>query len=341
MTMLFELPSFKHVTGKSVPEVLSLLNQYGAKAKIIAGGTDLLGLMKDRVAGPMLAIPEVLVNIKKLPQADRITYEEEMGLQIGAAVTLDQLGKNEIVKQKYVILSQAARQVGTTPLRNMGTIGGNICQRPRCLYFRHPFFVCFKKGGSQCYAVTGEHRDHSAILKTGKCIMAHPSDMAPPLIALRAKAIIAGSGRERELNLSEFFLGPNEINETVLQPGEFIRAFQVPKQNSRNLQHFIKFRIRKSSDFAIASVSVVANVVNEICRDAKIVLGGVAPFPYMADAAAEIVRGKRLNEEVISRAAEASMAEARPLPMNRYKVDLTKVLVKRVLMSIADQASVA
>ena len=164
--------------------------------------------------------------------------------------------------------------------------------------------------------------------------MAHPSDMAPALIALGAKAILAGPGEGRELNLSEFFLGPNEINETVLQPGEFIQAFQVPEKNGYRSQYFLKSRIRKSADFAIASVSVVANVVNKICRDAKIVLGGVAPFPYVAETAAEIVRGKRLNEEVISRAAEASVAESRPLPMNRYKVDITKVLVKRALMFI-------
>ena len=203
--MLFELPGFDHIDAKDAKEAASCLRKYGEKARIIAGATDLLGFMKDRIEGPGLKVPEVLVNIKTIPGIARIDYDEKTGLRIGAAVTLNQLATSDLIKQKFNILSQAALQVGTTQIRNMGTVGGNLCQRPRCLYFRQAHFVCFKKGGTTCYAVTGEHRFYHSIMKKGKCVMAHPSDMAPALIALKAKAIIAGSEGERGLPLEAFF----------------------------------------------------------------------------------------------------------------------------------------
>jgi len=153
--MLFELPGFEHVDAKDAREAALCLRQYGEKAKVIAGATDLLSLMKDRIEGPELKVPEVLVNIKTIPGIARIDYDEKTGLRIGAGVTLNQLATADLIRQKFNILSQAVLQVGTTQIRNMGTVGGNVCQRPRCLYFRHAHFVCFKKGGSKCYAVAG------------------------------------------------------------------------------------------------------------------------------------------------------------------------------------------
>jgi xanthine dehydrogenase YagS FAD-binding subunit len=332
--MLFELPSFEHVDARDVKEVAFWLQKYGGKARVIAGATDLLGLMKDKVEGPEFRIPEVLVNIKRVPEMTRITYDEGTGLRIGAAVTLSRLAASDVIRQEFRILSQAALQVGTTQLRNMGTLGGNLCQRPRCLYFRHPHFLCFKKGGSKCYAATGEHRYYHSILKHGRCVMAHPSDLAPALIALKAEVMIMSPNGERRVPVQEFFLGPNHYTETILKTDEYLTEIHVPTQNERTRQVFLKERIRHSADFALSSVAAVARISGGICEDIRIVLGGVAPLPYVASMAEEDIRGKKVDEDLISQAAEVSVKGAKPLLMNGYKVGLTKTLVKRALTSI-------
>jgi len=301
---------------------------------VIAGATDLLGLMKDKVEGPEFRIPEVLVNIKRIPDMTRIAYHEGTELRIGAGVTLSRLAASDVIRQGFRILSQAALQVGTTQLRNMGTLGGNLCQRPRCLYFRHPHFLCFKKGGSKCYAATGEHRFYHSILKHGRCVMAHPSDLAPALIALKAEAMIMSPHGERKVHLQEFFLGPNHYTETILKTDEYLTEIYVPAQNERTRQVFLKERIRHSADFALSSVAAVARISAGICEEVRIVLGGVAPFPYVASMAEEAIRGNKLHEGLISQAAESSVEGAKPLLMNGYKVELTKALVRRALTSM-------
>jgi len=332
--MLFELPSFEHVDARDMKEVAFWLQKYGGKAKVIAGATDLLGLMKDRVEGPECKIPEVLVNIKRIPDMTRITYDEGTGLRIGAGVTLNRLVTSDVIEKRFKILSQAALQVGTTQIRNMGTLGGNLCQRPRCLYFRQAHFLCFKKGGTKCYAALGEHRYYHSILKNGKCVMAHPSDLAPALIALKAEVMIMSPNGERKVPLQEFFLGPNHYTESILKTDEYLTEIYVPTQNERTRQVFLKERIRHSADFALSSVAAVARISGDICKDIRIVLGGVAPLPYVASMAEEIIREKKLDEKIISQAAGASVEGAKPLSMNGYKVDLTKALVRRALTSI-------
>jgi xanthine dehydrogenase YagS FAD-binding subunit len=332
--MLFELPSFEHINVKDIGEAAFWLQKYGEKARVVAGGTDLLSLMKDRIEGPELKLPDILINIKSIHDLNRITYDQESGLRIGAVVTLNRLATADVIKQKYNILSQAVQQVGTTQIRNMGTIGGNICQRPRCVYFRHPHFICFKKGGNKCYAAAGEHRYYHSILKNGKCVMAHPSDIGPAFVALKARATIVSANREREVPMEDFFLGPNHFTETILKSDEFLKEIQIPTQSDIIHQLFLKQRIRHSADFALSSVAIVAEISEGIWDDVRIVLGGIAPYPYRAPRAEEIVRGKRLTEGLISKAAEASVEGAHPLPMNGYKVDLTKALVRRALTSI-------
>ena len=315
-------------------KAVTCLKSYDGKASVIAGATDLLALMKDRIEGPKLKVPEALVNIKNIPGIGRITREKETGLSMGAAVTLNQMAVSDEITPTFGILSQAARMVGTTQLRNMGTLGGNLCQRPRCLYFRHPHFVCFKKGGTGCYAAGGEHRFYHSILKKGKCVMAHPSDMAPALVALKAGAVIAGVDGERIVPLRDFFLGPDNVEETILKSDEFILAVEVPDQPGETRQCFLKQRVRHAADFALASVALVARMVDGICQDITIVLGGVAPFPYVAKTAGEMVEGHALTERLISDAAGAALEEARSLPMNQYKVDLTRAIVKRALETV-------
>jgi xanthine dehydrogenase YagS FAD-binding subunit len=205
------------------------------------------------------------------------------------------------------------------------------------LYFRQAHFLCYKKGGDRCYAAAGEHRFYHSIIEKGKCVMAHPSDMAPALIALKAKAVIAGCEGERSLPLEDFFLGPNNFRETALRPDEFLTAVEVPSQDYKPSQFFLKQRIRRAADFALSSAAVAARVSDGVCEDIRMVLGGIAPFPLVATAAEAILKGRRLDERLISEAAEASVKGARPLPMNGYKADLTKTLVRRALTMIRQE----
>ena len=336
--LLYELPIFKHVDVKTIEEAISRLRSYGERARVIAGGTDLLSLMKDRIGGSQFPIPDILINIKSIPAMNRIIDDGEKGLRMGAAVTLNHLETSETINKKFHILSQAARQVGTTQIRHLGTIGGNICQRPRCLYFRHLDFLCYKKGGAKCYALTGEHRYYHSIMKYGRCVTAHPSDLAPALMALKAKAVIAGPAGERQVSLQDFFLGPNDLRETVVKADELLIEVRLPDQGKGTYQRFLKHRIRHSADFSLVSVAAVARISQGDCEDIQIVLAGVAPFPFKASGAEEMILGRRLGEETILKAVDAALEEAKPLPMNGYKVDLTKALVKRVLTSIWQEA---
>ena len=337
--MFVEIPEIKHVDAKDFEEAVYWLTEYGDRAKVIGGATDLLGLMKDRIEGPGFKTPEILVNIKTIPEMNQIKDENDW-LRIGAGVTLDRIEESRTINEKYGILAQAASGVGTIQLRNMGTIGGNVCQRPRCMYFRHPHFICRKKGGGKCYAITGDHRDYYSIfLNKRKCVMAHPSDMAPALAALNTKAVIGDSDGKREIPLQAFFLGPDQLKETILQPEELLIEFRVPNPEEKTYQCFAKQRIRRSFDFALASVAMVARIDEEVCKEIRIVLGGVAHFPYAATGAEEVLRGRRFSDELISAASEASVKEARPLRMNHYKRDLTKVCVKRALRTLWQESS--
>ncbi len=331
--MLYELPVIRHIDARDVNDVVACLTAHGDRAAVIAGATDLLALMKDRIEGPKMRTPEVLINIKTIPGIGDIAYTKGQGLRIGAAVTLSHIISSSEVGTRFSILTQAARVIGTTQLRNMGTVGGNICQRPRCAYFRHPRFACFKKGGVRCYAVAGEHRFYHAILESGKCVSAHPSDMAPALVALKAYAVIVGPGGQRRVPVRDVFSGPDALTETSLTPHEFLLAFEVPDQPADMRQVFVKQRIRRAADFALASVALVARLSDGVCTDISMVLGGIAPFPHVANRAEEAIKGRALTEDTIATAAEAALEGAKPLPMNHYKIDLTKAIVRNALAS--------
>lgn len=206
------------------------------------------------------------------------------------------------------------------------------------MYFRHPHFICLKKGGKKCFAVTGEHRDYHAILKPGRCVMAHPSDMAPALVALNAKGVIAGPEGEKIVPMREFFADFGNCRETVLRPDQFLKEVRIPYPKAGNRQIFLKHRVRHSADFALSSVAAVAVIDNGICVDINLALGGVAPRPLVAEGAENVLRGGRLDESLIAEAAEAAIEGAKPLPRNRYKIGLTRALVQRALALISEDA---
>ena len=328
--MLDELPPLEHVDAGSVAEAVRWLGHYGDRAKLLAGGTDLLGLMKDRIAGAKMPMPEVLINIKTVPGMDAVVSSPCGGLRIGATVKLADLEHHPVVRQMYPALAQAAASVATTQIRHMGTVGGNLCQRPWCWYFRHPAFECFKRGGKQCFALPGNHSTYFAFLGLGICIMSHPSDLAPALMAFGASVSIAGPAGDRSVPIDEFFKGPRSVSETVLGPADVLIGVDVPAPPAGARSAFIKHRIRDTWDFALSEVAVAWAPGVPV----RIALGGVAPYPFRATEAEKVVGSEPMTAEVIGRAADAVLAKARPLATNGYKVDVTRAIVKRALTAI-------
>lgn len=318
---------FSFVNAKTIHEAVSLSKAYGTKTKLIAGGTDLLGELKDRV---LLSQPEVLVNLKTIPFMDHIK-EEEAVLRIGALTKLDQIATSPIVNEKYNALAQAARSVGSPQIRNMGTIGGNLCQDVRCCYYRAspwcgPSFICLRKGGRVCYAVAGDNRYHSIFGGKKGCFAVCPSDMAPALVALNAQVKTS----KRTAKLEELF---HHSTSTILDTDEIVTEIMVPNPSGGTKSTYIKFALRKAVDFAIVSIALVLTVNGGACEDVKIVLGGVAPNPWRPKAAEDSIQGKPIDARIAEAASAAAVAEAIVLSDNRYKVQIAKTLVKRALLA--------
>ena len=292
------MKSFKHYDANSVENALSILAEYKDKAKLCAGGTALLDVMKRRIS----PTPEVVVNIKNIPGMNEITEDEE-GLKIGPLVTISDLEKSSLIKSKYGILSQAAASVATPAIRNMGTIVGNLTQHVRCWYYLKPDFKCYRKGGTICYATSGDNRYHS-IMEQKVCVATNPSDMAIALSALNAKLQIRNSEGQRNVDLKDFFITLGN----TLNPEDMITSIIVPNAPSKGM--FKKFSYRKAIDFAIVSA---ASATTE--EGTLIALGGVAPVPIVGT-----------TEEINS-----SIDNATPLSMNKYKVQIAKTLIKEVM----------
>jgi xanthine dehydrogenase YagS FAD-binding subunit len=323
---------FEHFNAASVDEAIALLKRFNGTGKLNAGGTDLLGTLKGDI---LPAYPEAVINIKTIPGLDFIE-EDRNGLKIGALTKLVDIVESPVIQKSFQVLADAAKSVASPEIRNMGTIGGNLCQESRCWYFRYPHTMggrihCFRKGGKSCPAVKGDNRYHS-VFGGKKCFAVCPSDMAVALAAQDAIVTIAGPDGEKTLPLTALYhpLG------CVLTGNELITEIQIPGTFRHAAQKFIKFRVRESVDFAIASVATTMTMTGETCRDVRIILGAVAPAPYRASAAEDALKGKRLTPDTVQAAAEAAVTHARPLSRNAYKVEIIKALVKRAINEIAD-----
>jgi xanthine dehydrogenase YagS FAD-binding subunit len=325
---------FELIDARSLAEAASLLKKHGAKAAPLAGGGDLLYLMKDFVEGPKFKLPTTLVNLESIPGIDTIKYEAGKGLVMGAMVKVADIEANKTVAEKYPVIHQAAAEVASPQLRNMGTLGGNLCQKPRCWYYRHPDIVCLKKGGETCWAKGGDNRYYHAILEGGPCYIVSPSDMAPALIAAGATVHLVGGKAPRSMPLEKFYVTTkdNLYQETVLAPGELVAEVRVPESKPGTKSAFVKTRIRGSWDFALASAAVSLRVQNGVVQEARVCLGGVSPRPYRAEAAEKALVGKKADEATAKAAAEAALADAEPMSMNAYKVDLAKAVLKRAIV---------
>jgi len=254
-------------------------------------------------------------------------------LKIGALTTLSNISGSSIVKEKYGVLAEAAYTVATPQIRNMATLGGNLCQEVRCWYYRYPHAIggrllCLRKGSGQCLAVSGDNRYH-AILGGKGCFAVCPSDTAVALTALHAVIKVTGTRKNRMVPVEDFFTTLGNI----LQTGEIVTEIQIPKPLDEAKQTFLKLTLRKPVDFATVSVASVIVLENGICRDARIVLGAVAPAPVRATKAEEVIKGRPIDPKVAAEAAEQAVGGVMPLAMNAYKVEIAKTLVKRAILS--------
>ena len=322
------MKSFAYVHAATEKEAVAALGTGRGKYLPLAGGTDLLALMKDYVA-----TPERLVNVKSLDS--KITRRPDGGLTIGAAVTIEDLSANADVRRLYPALVTAADAVGTPQIRAAGTVGGNLNQRPRCWYFRNEEFDCLKKGGSRCFAKDGENQYH-AIFGGGPCHMIHPSSLAVPAVALGATFRVVGPAGEREVAAADYYVMPdrNIFGETVLQPNELLTHVMLPPPGNAKTATY-EVRYKPSHDWPVASASVVLDTRGTTVRAARVVLGAVAPIPWRSKAAEAELAGKAMTEQAAMAAADAAIEGAKAMTQNAYKITIARTAVKRAVMLAA------
>jgi len=318
------------VRATTVAEACALLAEPGTRARANAGGSDLLGALKD---GIYPEPPDLLVDLKTIPGLDAIEADEA-GLRVGALARLADIARSEPIRAHWPIFSQAAQAVASPQIRNVATLGGNLCQEVRCWYFRYPAGLggsidCLRKGGPRCPAVKGDTRYH-AIFEGRGCFAVCPSDTAVALAALDAIVVLEGpGGARRELPVQDVYtpLG------TVLEPGELVTAVRVPPPAEEARSAFLKFTVREPIDFAVVSVAASITLRDGVCTDARLVLGAVGPRPYRALEAEARLIGGPIDERAAVEAAEVALAGAKPLRGNAYKVPLARSIVMRAILA--------
>ncbi len=322
---------FAYTRATTVREAVAALAAPGARA--LAGGTDLLGCARDRVFDV-----SAVVSLARVDALRGIAATADGGLRIGATTTIDAIARHPLVAARYRALAEAAAAVASPQLRHQGTLGGNLCQRPRCWYFRGGY-DCARKGGDTCYAVDGDNRYH-CLFGGGVCVIVHPSDTATALTALGATVAIAGPTGERAVPIDEFFVLPETdvTREHVLGPGEIVTEVRLPALPEGTLSACRKVRARGAWDFALASLAATVRLEKDRVRDARLVLGAAAPIPWRARDAEQAIAGQRLDAKTIQRAAAAAVRGAAPLAHNGYKVAMFRGLVEEVLEGFAPRA---
>jgi len=321
------LPNFRYVKPRTLADAVAFAAAPGAV--LHAGGTDLLGVLRDGVRGA-----EAVVSLSGLGEL-RGLGEARGRLRIGALTTVAEVADSPLVQQTLPGLAQAAAAVGSPQLRHQGTVGGNLCQKPRCWYYRGDFH-CLRKGGDTCFAAQGENQYH-CIFGGESCLYVHPSDLAPMLVALGALVRLVGPGGSRVVPLEKFYVLPADdfTRETVLEPGEILTEVVVPLLPAGTRTSYRKVRTRGAWDFALAAVALAVSFDGQRVREARVVLGGVAPIPWRAAGADNALRGVRLTAGEAARAAEAAVVGAQPLERNAYKVHLVRNLVRESLLALA------
>ena len=320
------MQAFEYANPASLQDALGLLGNKWGEADVLAGGTDQLSLMKE-----YLATPKRLVNIKSIKELGGI-QNSKTGLRIGATVTFEELAENAEVRKVFPALAEAARGVTSPQIRNMGTVGGDLCQRPRCWYFRQGFGVLATKDG-QALVPNGENRYHAILDNEGPAYFVSASSLGPALVALGAKVRLASASGHREVAAAKFFVKPANENarEIALLPNEILTEIIVPHEGTKNATYEV--RQKEALDWPLASASVALKMKGSTVASAHIVLGHVAPTPWAATQADQALAGKAITAESAEEAAKAALADAKPLSQNGYKVQLARVAVKRALLA--------
>ena len=324
------MKSFIHINARTVDEAVTALKAFDGKAVLNAGGTDLLGILKSRA---LPRYPEAIINIKTIAGLDDIVEDSE-GLRIGALAQLSSIVAARVIRSDYVVLAEAARAVATPQIRNMGTLGGNLCQDVRCWYYRYPHqiggrILCLRKSSRSCPAVGGDNRYHAIMGGSKGCFAVCPSDTAIALTALDASVSIVSPRAVRSVPVRDFYTGLGN----VLQPDEMVTEISIPRPPKASKQTFLKLTVRKPIDFAIVSVASVIAMEHGVCQHARIAMGAIAPTPIRALTAEEVIQGKPIDDITASEAAESALAGAKSLRMNAHKVEQAKVLLRRAIVS--------
>ncbi len=323
------MKAFAYVNPANEKEAVAALKTDGV-AMVIGGGQDLLARMKDYIDSP-----DRIVNVKGLDAT--ITSTPDGGMKIGSAVKIIDLFEHAQVARLYPAVNAAAIEIGTPQIRNQGTVGGNVNQRPRCWYFRNEEFVCFKKGGSRCFAVNGENQYHAIFGNEGPSHIVHPSSLAVPFIAYGAKFRVLGPNGEREIVAADYFTLPtlqNVLKENVLDDEDILTHVILPAPGNVKSGHY-EVRYKASHDWPLAFSTVVLTMSGNTISSARVVLGAVAPIPWRSKAAEAFLAGKPLNEATAAAAGDAAVSEAKPMSGNAYKVQIAKTAVKRAIMNAA------
>lgn len=321
--------AFEYASPKSTQQAVALLGKTWNDAQVLAGGTDLLSLMKDDVVAP-----KRLVNIKGLEELRGVKLDAS-GLRVGALATFEELLENADVKAKYPSLHTAVDGVHSAQVRSVGTVGGDLCQRPRCWYYRGGFGLLGQGAAGKSMVLDGDNRYHAILGNTGPAYFVSPSSLGPALVALGATIRVAGPKGTRDVPASRFFRTPrtNEEREHDLQPNELVTEVRVPASNGPNATYEV--REREALDWPLATASVALRMTGNRVQGARIVLGHVAPIPWTSPDAEAAVAGKTITESVAQAAGDAAVSKAKALSGNAYKVQLARVAVKRALLAAA------
>jgi xanthine dehydrogenase YagS FAD-binding subunit len=323
------MKNFSYYRPQTAEQAVGLLGGEWGKTELLAGGTDLLDLQKEYIAQP-----EKVVSLRDL---NRNVDGVAGGYNLSALVTLAEIAESADLRQHFPALTTAAGMIGGPQIRNMGTLGGNLCQRNRCWYFRDEHTHCLLKGGERCFAIDGENRYHAIFTQGHKCVIVNPSTLAPVLIALGASAEVLGAKGKRTIELAKFFHAPNSPaqREHVLAPNEMVVSVTLPENGLKNASYEVRHKL--SYDWPLVQAAVAFKYDGGKASDVRIVLGHVAPTPHVATAAAKAVEGKAISEDTATAAGKAAVEGAKPLSQNGYKLKLVEVAVKRALLTAAGQ----
>ena len=323
--------AFEYASPATKEQVVGLLGSQWGEAEVLAGGTDLLALMKDDVVKP-----KRLVNIKEVKELRGITYSPGQGLRIGALATIQDLLDNAVVARSYRALAQAAEGITSPQIRNMGTVAGDLCQRPRCWFYRAGFGLLARDEKGESLVKNGDNRYHAILGNAGPAYYVNPSSLAPALIAMGARVQVYGPQGAREIPLARFYTTPGAEGEREydLKPNEIVTAVAVSSlAGMKNATYEV--RQREALDWPLATASVVVKMSGDKVETARVVMGHVAPVPWRSAEAEQYLIGKSITEEVAQGAGNVAVSQAKSLGRNGYKVQLARTSVKRALLDVA------